>query len=780
MRIVIDMQGAQTASRFRGIGRYSCAIALSMVQNAGEHEIWLALNGAFPESISDIHRTFAHILPKERILVFAIPSPVAESDPLNIWRARASEKIREYFMHTLQPDALVLTSLFEGFIDNAATSVGKFCNGSNSAVILYDLIPLMNPDTYLADPSHKEYYERKIESLKNAGLLLSISAYSRQEAINRLGLTAERVVNISTAADAHFKPHATSPDEITQLLQRLGITRKMVMYAPGGFDPRKNLDGLITAYSLLTNKLRSTHQLVIASKLSEPVRFHLEEMSKSAGLAADELILTDYVTENELQALYSSATLFVFPSKHEGFGLPALEAMACGAPVIGANNTSIPEVIGCSDALFDASSPQSISDKIAQVLQDDQMRNRLRLNGMEQAARFSWDETARRAITALEKHVDSLSSATHKNVTETDIVKAIADIQTTVAPEESDLVSVANCIASNNTMELPEEPIFDITEITVRTQGASPLQVYSGYEDHDCHILKKYTTSPVSIAENCYTDGFGVITQFECVPFLNPENLNRERLQFPVPDDGFHAEAIEYVALTDALQRSEGNSTFSAVEIGAGWGPWITTAGVIAKNQNKNTITLVGVEASSERFDLMTRHLEGNALRPQGASGEDAQYKNIFTRLFMGAVWTYDGVIWFPESDVADMGAAATTKNDATDYRGVISDNKSVPSRTLPTLLQGLGIIDFMHIDIQGSEFELLQNHIDWVSCNVRAMMIATHSRAIEGKLIELLFEHGWQLHREKPCRVDWLKNCSLIGKTNVDGSQYWLNLKPF
>ena len=778
MRIVIDMQGAQTASRFRGIGRYSRALALAMAQNAGEHEIFLALNGAFPESIADIHRTFAPVLPKERILVFAIPSPVAECDPLNIWRARAAEKIREYFLHTLQPDAVVLTSLFEGFIDNASTSVGKFCSGGTTAVILYDLIPLMNPDTYLADPAHREYYERKIESLQNAGLLLSISAYSRLEAINRLGFTPQRVVNISTAADAHFKPHTGSSDEITQLLLRLGITRKMVMYAPGGFDPRKNLDGLITAYSLLPDKLRTTHQLVIASKLSEPVRFHLEQISKSAGLAADELILTDYLTETELQALYSSTTLFVFPSKHEGFGLPALEAMACGAPVIGANNTSIPEVIGCTEALFDASSTQSIADKIAQVLQDEPMRNRLRMHGMEQASRFSWDETAKRAITALEKHVNTLSEA-HKHFTESDIVKAVADIQTTVAPEKNDLVSVANCIADNNSMELPEKPIRVHSEISVGSQGASPLQLYTGYEDQDCQILKKYTTSPVSIADNCYTDGFGVTTQFACVPFLNPEKLDPQRLQFPVPDDGFHAEAIEYVALTDALQRSEGNTTFSAVEIGAGWGPWITTAGVIAKKQNKNNITLVGVEASSERFDLMTRHLECNALRPPAASGEDAQYKNIFTRLFKGAVWTHDGVIWFPESDVGDMGAAATTKNDATDYRGTLSINRSVPCKALPTLLHGLGIIDFLHIDIQGSELELLQNQIDWVSSNVRAMMIATHSRAIEGKLLELLYEHGWQLHREKPCRVDWQKNCSLVGKTNVDGSQYWLNLKP-
>ena len=309
-------------------------------------------------------------------------------------------------------------------------------------------------------------------------------------------------------------------------------------------------------------------------------------------------------------------------------------------------------------------------------------------------------------------------------------------------------------------------------------QGASPLQTYTGYEEEDFKIIRKFAAVTATIDTDHYTDGFGVKTLYECVPFAKLETLDAGRLEFPVPDDSFHAEAIEYVALADALQRSLGNTSFCAVEIGAAWGPWVAAAGVIARRQGIDEISLVGVEASSRRFSLMCRHLETNGLRPPGVSGEDAQHENVFTRLFNGAVWTHDGVIWFPESDVADMGAAATASNDDTDYRGEKSDNKAIPCRKLDTLLQDLGIVDFMHIDIQGAELNLLRGQIGWVSCHVRTMMIATHSRPIEGKLMELLIDHGWQLHREKPCRVDWRKNCSLVGRTWADGSQYWINGK--
>ncbi|NVM75103.1 glycosyltransferase involved in cell wall biosynthesis [Duganella sp. SG902] len=402
MRIVIDLQGAQSESRFRGIGRYSLALALGVARNAGEHEVWLLLNAGLSASIADLRAAFAGLVPPERIRLFDAPAPSAEQTPAHGPRARAGELLREYALAQLRPDAVLVTSLFEGYVDDALVSVGRFDRASFTAVVQYDLIPFLNPAAYLAQPSQAAYYERKIASLRQAGLLLAISDYSRQEAIDALALAPDQVVSISTAVDDMFQPAATDASAVAALRARFGVTREMLMYAPGGFDARKNIDGLVTAFSLLPAEVRARHQLLIASKCDQHERQQLEAHARQCGLAADELIITGYVDNDTLIALYRAAALFIFPSKHEGFGLPALEAMACGALVIGANNTSIPEVIGCEEALFDALDPAAIAAKIAAVVSDDALRARLRAHGRVQAAKFSWDHSARRALRALE------------------------------------------------------------------------------------------------------------------------------------------------------------------------------------------------------------------------------------------------------------------------------------------------------------------------------------------------------------------------------------------
>lgn len=405
MRIVIDLQGAQSESRFRGIGRYALALALGVARNAGQHEVWLVLNAALGQSIADLRRAFDGLVPPERIRLFDGPLPAAELHADNSPRARAGELLREHAIAQLRPDAVLVTSLFEGYVDDAVVSAGRLGDGADTAVVLYDLIPFLNPQAYLAQPTQRAYYERKIASLRRAGLLLAISDYSRQEALDALGLPPERVVSISTAVDACFQPAAQpDPQALAALRARFGLNREFLMYAPGGFDARKNIDGLITAYSLLPAALRARHQLLIASKIGERDRHALERHARQLGLADDELVLTGYVEDDTLIALYRACALFIFPSLHEGFGLPALEAMACGALVIGADNTSIPEVIGCDEALFDASAPAAIAAKISQVLEDAGLRERLREHGRRQAGQFSWDRSAQRALRALEAH----------------------------------------------------------------------------------------------------------------------------------------------------------------------------------------------------------------------------------------------------------------------------------------------------------------------------------------------------------------------------------------
>lgn len=403
MRIIIDMQGAQTESRFRGIGRYTMAFTQAVVRNRSEHEIILALSDLFPDTIEPIRAAFDGLIPQENIRVWCAPGPVCEVQLDNDSRRNTAELLREAFLASLMPDVIHVTSLFEGYVDDAVTSIGSFDSGAPVSVTLYDLIPLLNPGHYLdPNPPFERYYRRKVELLKRAALYLAISEFSREEGIRVLGVNREKVVNISSATDGRFESQVIDEATVNNLKHRFGITRPFLLYT-GGADERKNLPRLIEAYAALPQQLRVVHQLLFAGKMPESDISGFKQVARAVGLKNDELLFTGYVTDEELVQLYNVCELFVFPSWHEGFGLPALEAMACGAPVIGANASSIPEVIGLDEALFDPFEVAAITQKMAHALADVSFRERLSRHGLEQALKFSWDETARRAISAWEK-----------------------------------------------------------------------------------------------------------------------------------------------------------------------------------------------------------------------------------------------------------------------------------------------------------------------------------------------------------------------------------------
>lgn len=402
MRIVIDMQGAQTESCYRGIGRYTTAFAQAVVRNRGEHEVLLALSGLFPDTIEPIRAAFDGLLPQENIRVWSAPGPVKDEDPNNTARREVAELVREAFLASLCPDIVHVSSLFEGYVDDAVTSIGRFDHRTPVSVILYDLIPLLNPDQYLApNPNFADYYQRKVDSLKKAKRLLAISEYTSREGLDHLGVDAGWIINISTAVGSEFRP--IEVDEVIRkaLTHKLGLTRPFVLYS-GGCDERKNLPRLIEAWSKLPNETRQAHQLLFAGKMPEGNVAEFKCIAKSHGLNDDELLFTGYVSDDELVQLYNLCKLFVFPSWHEVFGLPALEAMASGAAVIGAKTTSLPEVIGLQEALFDPLEVTAITAKLTQALKDEAFHNRLREHGLHQARKFTWDETAKRAFSAWE------------------------------------------------------------------------------------------------------------------------------------------------------------------------------------------------------------------------------------------------------------------------------------------------------------------------------------------------------------------------------------------
>ena len=403
MRIVIDMQGAQTESRFRGIGRYTLSLVQAIVRNRGEHEVFLALSGLFPETIESIQESFRGLLPQENIRVWYALGPVRECQTSNAFRRETAEFIREAFIASLFPNVVLVTSLFEGFGDDAVTSIGCFDSVTPTAAILYDLIPLISPDiNFKKNTIHIGYYSKKIASLKRCDALLAISDSSRAEALGALEFDPAYVVNVSSGCDSQFHKVEISDEERLALVSKFGIERQFLMYT-GGADERKNLHRLIRAFAALPKNLLENSQLLMVGKMPEGnVADYLEEARK-VGLGSSDIIFTDFVTDLELMQLYSLCAAFVFPSLHEGFGLPPLEAMACGAPVITANVTSLPEVVGRADAMFDPLSVPAITEKIRDVLTDESFRQDLIRSGTERVKKFSWDRSAEIAILALEK-----------------------------------------------------------------------------------------------------------------------------------------------------------------------------------------------------------------------------------------------------------------------------------------------------------------------------------------------------------------------------------------
>jgi glycosyltransferase involved in cell wall biosynthesis len=402
MRILLDLQACQSSSMHRGIGRYSSALAQAIARNAGAHDVHLLLSSAFPESAATLREAFATLVPAAAIHGFSTPLPVAEANPDNAWRVHAAERIREQRLASLRPDLVHVASLFEGLSDDAVSSILHGENRFDTAATLYDLIPLLRKEYYLGDPNIAAWYYRKLQSLKNAGLLLAISGHARAEAIEVLQLAPDTVVNISSAVDGIFQPRVLAPGARTDLLARHGLHRPFIMYT-GGIDYRKNIEGLIEAYAQLPGALRRQYQLAVVCSIHDPDRVRLQRLAARLQLAPDDLVLTGFVTDDDLVSLYNCTALFVFPSLHEGFGLPALEAMACGAPVIGSDASSIPEVIGRADALFDPTSVPAIAASMAHVLRDQDWAAELRRHGLVQARLFSWDASAKRAIAAFEE-----------------------------------------------------------------------------------------------------------------------------------------------------------------------------------------------------------------------------------------------------------------------------------------------------------------------------------------------------------------------------------------
>ncbi len=470
MRIIIDMQGAQTPfSRNRGVGRYTIELVKAIALNSRGHEIILALNGAFPDTIEPIRAEFDEILSQDNIRVWQQFLNTAAIVTKNTWSRKAGEILREEFLNSLKGDIVFSTNLQEGFFDNSCTSVKMLPTNSLICSTLHDVIPLIYPNRYLCDPVNRAWYMEKIDFVKNSDLVITVSYASREGISQLLAIPDEKIYVIYNGVNHDkFRPINIGIDDKNKLLTKMNISHPFIMYA-GGSDLHKNLDALYSAFSKLPQNILCSHQLVMVGEGPKREQNRYHNKLKKMGVS-DNVIFVGQVCDEDLIMLYNLCDLFVYPSINEGFGLPPLEAMACGATVLASETSSLPEVVGCQDALFDPNDDVCLAQKIERVLTDKNFKNLLRDQEIRHASNFSWENSAKTLLSIFEKIVDNnfliQPSLPRPDPTQA-IIGHVASMNSNIPFEDTELKLLSSSIAESfcSRKECPRRMFLDVSSI---------------------------------------------------------------------------------------------------------------------------------------------------------------------------------------------------------------------------------------------------------------------------------------------------------------------------
>ncbi|MEZ4637578.1 MAG: glycosyltransferase family 1 protein [Caldilineaceae bacterium] len=265
--------------------------------------------------------------------------------------------------------------------------------GLPTVLTIYDLIAMLYPDT--VSPRARILFRLTTQlALRAANEIVTISAATRRDLLAHFPVDADRVTAVPLAADPHFTPQPEAA--VDAVRRKYALPQRFIFYL-GINKPHKNLVRLIDAYARLTQSPAAGHQapipdLVIAGAWDE--RYPEAQQRAETLNLGDRVRFLGRVGDVDLPALYTACTLFVFPSVYEGFGLPVLEAMACGAPVACGDASSLPEAAGEAALLFDPRDGEAITDALRRTLEDEPLRRTLADRSLRQARRFSWQRTA--------------------------------------------------------------------------------------------------------------------------------------------------------------------------------------------------------------------------------------------------------------------------------------------------------------------------------------------------------------------------------------------------
>ena len=260
-------------------------------------------------------------------------------------------------------------------------------------VTIFDLTP-MKFKGFFTEKAANYFTIYFKEIIPKAAVVIAISQCTKNDILEYFDIAEERVEVIPLAADANYK-QVQDKIAVDKVKARYKINRDYILFV-GTLEPRKNITNIIRAYNMLPHHLKYNHLLVICGKKGwyyEEIFRTVEELNLE-----DNVIFTGYVPDKDVPLLMNGAKVFVYPSFYEGFGLPPLEAMACGTPVISSNVSSIPEVVGNAGILVNPNNVEELSDAIVRVVSNEELRAQLSEKGLRQANKFSWRATVEKTV----------------------------------------------------------------------------------------------------------------------------------------------------------------------------------------------------------------------------------------------------------------------------------------------------------------------------------------------------------------------------------------------
>ncbi len=353
----------------------------------------------------ELSRAMATAAPDSSFALFQPPWPRAggsEQSPANLhtirsWRYPLVMGQPAPFVPAILPleSAVGPADLFHG----TAYCLPRRCRIPMVATV-HDLALLRHPE--LGNSSLRAMVTNAVHAFSRADRLIAVSRATRDDLVELCGIDRDRIDVVANGCASFFAP--LPPEQARETIQReVKISGRYLLHV-GTIEPRKNLPRLIKAYARLRRESKVPHKLVLAGANGwEPLR--LDRLAANEGVA-DRVLFPGRVPQDLLRPLYAGADVFVYPSLYEGFGLPVLEAMACGTPVVTSNVSALPEVAGGAAVLVDPGSVTDIAAAIQGCLQDRDHAQKVARKGLARAAEFSWSATARATLATYRRVLD--------------------------------------------------------------------------------------------------------------------------------------------------------------------------------------------------------------------------------------------------------------------------------------------------------------------------------------------------------------------------------------